>query len=75
MAFSELTPEQQRVFSFIVKHRDETGFPPTVREIAGQGIAAPTMSVNTFVDRTERLSHSCRESRNRDNGRLLWSCR
>lgn len=30
----ELTSEQQRVYSFIVKHRGETGFPPTVREIA-----------------------------------------
>lgn len=42
MAFSELTPEQQRVFSFIVKHRNETGFPPTVREIAqGLGYRSP----------------------------------
>jgi repressor LexA len=30
----ELTAEQNRVFSFIVRHRAETGFPPTVREIA-----------------------------------------
>ena len=31
---SELTPEQYRVFTCIVRHRSETGFPPTVREIA-----------------------------------------
>ncbi len=36
MSFTELTAEQERVFSFIVKHRSETGFPPTVREIAGK---------------------------------------
>ncbi|NLW30843.1 MAG: transcriptional repressor LexA [Fibrobacter sp.] len=30
----ELTREQQRVFSFILQHRKETGLPPTVREIA-----------------------------------------
>ena len=30
----ELTAEQNRVFSFIIEHRTQTGFPPTVREIA-----------------------------------------
>jgi repressor LexA len=30
----ELTREQERVFSFISRYRNETGFPPTVREIA-----------------------------------------
>ncbi len=34
MAPYELTPEQHRVVGFIVKYRSETGFPPTVREIA-----------------------------------------
>jgi len=34
MPSQKLTPEQERVFTFIVKHRQETGFPPTVREIA-----------------------------------------
>lgn len=33
MGGSELTPEQERVFSYIIKYRQETGFPPTVREI------------------------------------------
>ncbi len=38
----ELTSEQQRVYSFIVKHRQQTGFPPTVREIAqGLGYKSP----------------------------------
>lgn len=38
----ELTSEQQRVYSFIVKHRLQTGFPPTVREIAqGLGYKSP----------------------------------
>jgi len=30
----ELTPEQERVFSHVVKVRSDRGFPPTVREIA-----------------------------------------
>ncbi len=30
----ELTPEQHRVVSYILKYRTENGFPPTVREIA-----------------------------------------
>jgi repressor LexA len=30
----ELTPEQHRVVGFIIKYRSESGFPPTVREIA-----------------------------------------
>jgi SOS-response transcriptional repressor LexA len=34
----ELTSEQKRVYSFIVRYRQQTGFPPTVREIA-QGLA------------------------------------
>lgn len=34
MGGQELTAEQERVFSFIKKHRQQTGFPPTVREIA-----------------------------------------
>lgn len=34
MTVHELTSEQQRVYSFIIKHRQQTGFPPTVREIA-----------------------------------------
>ncbi|MDG5816241.1 transcriptional repressor LexA [Chitinispirillales bacterium ANBcel5] len=31
---SLLTPEQSRVLSFIIQYRDESGFPPSVREIA-----------------------------------------
>ena len=34
MGGNELTIEQERVLSFIEKSRKETGFPPTVREIA-----------------------------------------
>ena len=34
MAPYELTAEQQRVVSYIIKYRAENGFPPTVREIA-----------------------------------------
>ncbi len=34
MGGHELTTEQQRVLAFIQKYRQETGFPPTVREIA-----------------------------------------
>ena len=34
MAPFELTAEQQRVVSYILKYRSENGFPPTVREIA-----------------------------------------
>ncbi len=34
MPEQKLTLEQERVYSFIVKHKQETGFPPTVREIA-----------------------------------------
>jgi repressor LexA len=34
MGGNELTTEQERVVSFIQKYRQETGFPPTVREIA-----------------------------------------
>ena len=34
MAPYELTPEQHRVVGFIIKYRSESGFPPTVREIA-----------------------------------------
>ncbi len=34
MGGNELTAEQERVVSFIQKHRQQTGFPPTVREIA-----------------------------------------
>ncbi len=30
----ELTSEQKRVYSFIIRYRQQTGFPPTVREIA-----------------------------------------
>ena len=33
----ELTSEQKRVYSFIIRYRQQTGFPPTVREIA-QGL-------------------------------------
>jgi repressor LexA len=31
---TKLTPEQQRVYSFIVEWRKKNGFPPTVREMA-----------------------------------------
>ena len=42
MTISELTAEQSRVFTFIIKHRSQTGFPPTVREIAlGLGYRSP----------------------------------
>lgn len=42
MSSFELTSEQQRVYSFIIKHRNTTGFPPTVREIAdGLGYKSP----------------------------------
>lgn len=42
MSLYELTSEQQRVYSFIVKHCKDTGFPPTVREIAeGLGYKSP----------------------------------
>ncbi|HEX3020110.1 MAG TPA: transcriptional repressor LexA [Chitinispirillaceae bacterium] len=42
MTVFELTSEQQRVYSFIIKHRQQTGFPPTVREIAqGLGYKSP----------------------------------
>lgn len=34
MGKNMLTSEQERVFSFILRNRNETGFPPTVREIA-----------------------------------------
>jgi len=34
MGSHELTPEQQRVLSYILSYRDSAGFPPTVREIA-----------------------------------------
>ena len=38
----ELTSEQKRVYSFIVRYRQQTGFPPTVREIAqGLGYKSP----------------------------------
>jgi repressor LexA len=35
MTSHELTSEQERVYSFIVKHRQDNRFPPTIREIAG----------------------------------------
>jgi repressor LexA len=34
MGGNELTTEQERVVAYIQKYRQETGFPPTVREIA-----------------------------------------
>lgn len=34
MSVPELTAEQQRVLSYILKYRDKTGFPPTARELA-----------------------------------------
>ena len=38
----ELTSEQKRVYSFIIRYRQQTGFPPTVREIAqGLGYKSP----------------------------------
>lgn len=38
----ELTSEQKRVYSFITRYRQQTGFPPTVREIAqGLGYKSP----------------------------------
>lgn len=30
----KLTPTQQKIYDYIVSHRDEYGYPPTVREIA-----------------------------------------
>ncbi len=38
----ELTSEQSRVYTFIIRYRQQTGFPPTVREIAqGLGYKSP----------------------------------
>ncbi len=34
MNYQNLTSEQSRVFNFILKYRDQFGYPPTVREIA-----------------------------------------
>jgi len=42
MTSYELTSEQKRVYSFIIRYRQQTGFPPTVREIAqGLGYKSP----------------------------------
>jgi repressor LexA len=42
MASHELTSEQERVYSFIIKYSQDNRFPPTVREIAdGLGYKSP----------------------------------
>jgi len=49
-----LTFKQQRVLDFIKKHIHDSGYPPTVREIAGRlGLAGPN-SAKKFLDILER---------------------
>ncbi|MCX8044834.1 MAG: transcriptional repressor LexA [Desulfobacterota bacterium] len=49
-----LTPKQQRVFDFVRRHILETGYPPTVREIAGCLKLAGPNSAKKILDILER---------------------
>jgi repressor LexA len=51
---ARLTLKQRRVADFIQQHIQDTGYPPTVREIAGRlGLAGPN-SAKKFLDILER---------------------
>jgi repressor LexA len=51
---ARLTLKQRRVVDFIQQHIQDTGYPPTVREIAGRlGLAGPN-SAKKFLDILER---------------------
>jgi repressor LexA len=53
----KLTRKQERVFSFLMEHLKQRGYPPTVREIAESlGLAGPN-SAKKFLDILERKGY------------------
>ncbi len=62
----KLTEKQARVFNFIVKYKEESGYPPTVREITQNlGLSGPN-SAKKFLDILERkgwIKKTARSSR------------
>jgi len=74
MNYDSLSERQRAILAFIQKHQNETGFPPTIREI-GEACAIPSTSVvnynlnklvdGSFITRTPDKSRGIRL--NKDN--------
>lgn len=50
----KLTVKQERVFNFIIKYKEESGYPPTVREITENLQLSGPNSAKKFLDILER---------------------
>ncbi|MDP3684344.1 MAG: transcriptional repressor LexA, partial [Ignavibacteria bacterium] len=58
----ELTDRQQEILSFIEQFRDESGYPPTLRQIGKQFGIASTFGVKRHMDALVKKGHILVES-------------